>query len=230
MCIRDRYKGSGAKAIFYRQLLEYKKNKTFIFGIFTLISLALGVGIAIFAYLNHLSASPYRFFIVPGVMAYMVFIFTSYATKWSKELENPYTYLIPDSTIRKVWYATLIEHVRSLVDGCLITIPAAVVLRLTPVQAVLTVLIYVCLQATKLYFNVLSEALLGNILGNFGKQMMRLLGEGIVIMIAVLACVAGTLLVNVEFGFFALILSSVILTGLVAWGGSIAFSKMESLQ
>ncbi|MCU6736946.1 putative ABC exporter domain-containing protein [Diplocloster agilis] len=224
------YKGSGAKAIFYRQLLEYKKNKTFIFGIFTLISLALGVGIAIFAYLNHLSASPYRFFIVPGVMAYMVFIFTSYATKWSKELENPYTYLIPDSTIRKVWYATLIEHVRSLVDGCLITIPAAVVLRLTPVQAVLTVLIYVCLQATKLYFNVLSEALLGNILGNFGKQMMRLLGEGIVIMIAVLACVAGTLLVNVEFGFFALILSSVILTGLVAWGGSIAFSKMESLQ
>ena len=91
-------------------------------------------------------------------------------------------------------------------------------------------LIYVCLQATKLYFNVLSEALLGNILGNFGKQMMRLLGEGIVIMIAVLACVAGTLLVNVEFGFFALILSSVILTGLVAWGGSIAFSKMESLQ
>lgn len=224
------YKGGGAKAIFYRQLLEYKKNKTFIFGMFTLMCLIGGIGIAVFAYLNDLAHNPGKYFILPGVMAYIIFIFTAYATKWTKELENPYTYLIPDSPMKKMWYATLIEHIRSLIDGSLLTIPAAVILKLTPLQTILTILIYVCLQATKLYFNVLSEALLGNVLGNFGKQIMRLLGEAIVITFGVIAGVLGTILINMETGFLLMILVTVILTGLAAWGGSIAFGKMEALQ
>ena len=41
------YKGKYAKAIFYRQLLEYKKNRFFIFGFYTLICLLFTVAIAI---------------------------------------------------------------------------------------------------------------------------------------------------------------------------------------
>ena len=42
------YKGGGAKAIFYRQLLEYKKNRTFIFSWMTLVNLAVS-GFLIYA-------------------------------------------------------------------------------------------------------------------------------------------------------------------------------------
>ena len=63
---------------------------------------------------------PGKIFIIPGVVAYVTFIFTGYATKWSKELENPYTYLIPDTPLKKVWYSTKIEHYRAIVDGILV--------------------------------------------------------------------------------------------------------------
>lgn len=42
------YKGTGAKAIFYRQLLEYKKSRFFIFSILSLLCLAGSIAIAIY--------------------------------------------------------------------------------------------------------------------------------------------------------------------------------------
>ena len=42
------YKGSGAKAIFYRQLLEYKKSRFFLFGGQTLVSLVVAVGFPVY--------------------------------------------------------------------------------------------------------------------------------------------------------------------------------------
>ena len=143
-----------------------------------------------------------QFFLVPIASAYVTFIFSGYLTKWAKEMESPYTYLIPDKPIRKLWYATLIEHIRSAADGLLVTLPAAVVLGLPLGYILLNVLFYVCLQANKLYFSVLSESLLGNVLGNTGKTILRMVGQMIVITIAVVIAAVVTIAVNFTAGFF----------------------------
>ena len=171
-----------------------------------------------------------KVFAIPAVVSYILFIFSGYATKWSKELENPYTFLIPDSGIHKLWYATKVEHIRSLVDGCLITIPGAVALGLSPVITILTVLLYMCLIANKLYLNMLSDALLGKMLGSTAKSFLRVLLQGFVILIGIVAAAIGGIALGVEAGFFLMILIVTVITLAAALGASISFERMESLD
>ena len=226
---RVEYKGTGAKAIYYRQLLEYKKTRFFIFGFNTLVSLLVGVGIAVFAHFTGLAeeAGRYGIFIIPGVMAYVVFIFSGYATKWSKELENPYTYLIPDNSFRKLWYATKIEHIRAIVDGVLMAVPGALVLGISPVLTALFVLLYVCLMANKLYYFMLADLIIGQLLGTVGRSMVKVFLQGIVIGIAVMAAVLGGIFLGIEAGFAIMIAVTLVLTFLGALIAATSFYKME---
>ncbi len=227
-----KYKGFYGKAIYFRQMLEYKKNPTFIFGWNTLLCLGIGILIGAVGYFNHAVSElgPAKVFIIPGVESYMSFILSGYATKWSKELENPYTYLIPDTPLKKMWYATKIEHIRSIVDGILITLPGAVVFEIGPVLTVLTVLLYVCLQANRLYYGMLADALIGNLLGNTGRTLIKTLFQGIAILIGIIAAIVAGIVVSVEAGFFVMILAMGLLTFAGAVAASVSFTRMEVLD
>lgn len=223
------YKGGYARAIFYRQLLEYKKNKYFIFNLYTLFAFLGGLGIGYYCYKTGTPGSIKGYYVIPGVGAYLTLIFSGYATKWSKEMKNPYTYLIPDQPVRKLWYATAIEHVRSLIDGCLLAVPGVIIMGFSPLTAVLYILIYACLQANKLYINILGEVLLGDVLGAFGKQIFQMLFQGIIMCIGIVVCVVVTALTGVQGGLLGLLIYVLIATGAIATGGSIAFQRMEVL-
>jgi len=225
------YKGYYAKAIFYRQLLEYKKSKFFIFGINTIISLLISVGIIL---LMHFGDGAKEFgdikeFVIPGVMAYVAFLTSGYATKWSKELANPYTYLMPDTAFKKLWYATLMEHIRSAVDGCLIAIPAGIYMGINPVQILLAICMFVCLQAIKLYLTVFAEGVLGNLLGTAGRQIMRMVIFSSLIGIGVAGAVIGTIFINIVAGYLIMLVISVILTFACMVVASNIFEKMEAV-
>lgn len=226
------YKGTGAKAIYFRQMLEYKKNPTFIFGWNTLLCLGIGVLIGAVSYFNGLGEElgMAKIFIIPGISSYMVFLFSGYATKWSKELENAYTYLIPDTPLRKVWYATKIEHIRSLADGILITLPGAVMLGISPLMAALTVLMYVCLQANRLYYGMMADALIGNSLGSTGRTLLKMLLQMMALSVAIVPTITVGVLAGVEMGFFVLIVVMTALTFAGAAVASISFRRMEVLD
>lgn len=224
------YKGKYAKAIFYRQLLEYKKSRFFIFGMASLVSLIAGIAIAVFGYYNYDEIKQLAAFIIPGVSAYITFIFSGYATKWSKEMSHPYTFLLPDSPARKLWYATLVEHIRAAVDGALITIPAAITLRLNGIQIVLSILVYICLQANKLYLNVVTDAIMYKYLGNVGKQLFRVFMQGIIIGVCAVGAILGGLFLGIEVGYIFMIIISVAVTALLALIASKSFENMESIE
>ncbi len=226
------YKGTYAKAIYFRQLLEYKKNPTFIFGWNTLLFLGLGVAIAVFACLHDVTEEfgAAKIFIIPGVVSYIAFIFSGYATKWSKELENPYTYLIPDSPLKKLWYATKIEHIRAIVDGIFITVPGAVFLGIGPVLTILTVLLYICLNANRLYYNMLADVLIGNLFGNMGRSLVKMLLQSIAIGFSIVAAVLGGVFLGVEAGFFLMILIMGAFTFAGALLASVSFNRMEVME
>lgn len=163
-----KYKGTGAKAIFYRQILEYKKSRWFIFGFTSVLYLILGVGIGIAAKMipEFAELQEFECLIIPGVAAYIAFMTSGYRTKWSKELEHPLTFLIPDGAIKKLWYATLVEHIRGLCNGLFITIPAAIGMELEPAYAVLGILCCVLLNAGQVYMELLARFISGkNALG-----------------------------------------------------------------
>lgn len=81
----------------------------------------------IFAYVLKKSVSDSRAGIaLMGVVAYVALIMSGYTGKWESELKNPYIFLIPDSPLKKMWYATLMEHVKAFADGCIICIPIGI--------------------------------------------------------------------------------------------------------
>lgn len=225
------WKGFGAKALFYRQLLEYKKSKFFIFDGITLLSLLAGIGMA---YLFSREMGPgedleaFGEYALPVVAGYIIFIFTTMTGKWAKELKSPYTYLIPDSAFKKLMSATALQHVQSLINGCLLTIPAAIVIGLSPVVIVLTVLFYVLLSANKLYALAVAEIVTGNVLGTTGKQLLQMLIQGIAIGMAVLGAVVGEMVSGVVVAYAMMDLFLLLFTGLFMVIAALNFNRLES--
>ncbi len=224
------YRGKGAKAIFYRQLLEYKKSRFFIFDINTLCALIAGCFVSFLCSGEEGFAAENSSLILAGAMAYVTLIFSAYQGKWGKELLTPYTFLIPDNPFRKLWYATLMQHVQALVNGCLYVLVPVIVLHIPLSTAALTVLCYVVFCACKLYILTVAEVAVGNVLGNVGKQFFQLFLLGIVILLGVLGAALGMALGGINLAYVVmLVLLSLVLVILLTIS-TLCFYRMETLK
>lgn len=221
------WKGTGARAIFYRQLLEYKKSKFFIFNGNTLLSLGAGIGIA-FLYVREGGFGGMDPYIIPMVSAYITFIFTAMNGKWAKELKSPYTYLIPDSAFAKLLNATGLQLIQNFINGLLITIPGAVVMEMHPGAAVLCVAACTVFSSNKLYALAVAEITVGGVLGTVGKQMFQMFIQCLVISAAVLGAVLGAMSggVLLAYGIMVAFLLSFTLVFMVI--AALNFYKMET--
>lgn len=230
---RVTYRGGGARAIYYRQLLEYKKSRFFLFNYNSFIMMLGSVCVVIMRAMGVISAEkigPAAVFILPGVSAYLTFIFSSVAPKWSKELQNPYTFLLPDTAMRKMWYSTILEHVKALFDGAILCVPVGLVLRLSMLQIVLSILIYVCLQANRLYISMVCDGILRPLFGSFGLTLIRMMAQGLIMVLGIIGAVVGTAAAGPEVGFVILIVIALIFAMLLALLSSVLFGRMESLE
>ena len=90
-------------------------------------------------------------FFLLGVFAYVALFIIWDTGKWESELKNPYIFLIPDSPLKKMWYATLMEHVKAFADGCIICIPIGIFWHVPVIEIIYCILIYTVLQADRLY-------------------------------------------------------------------------------
>lgn len=221
------WRGTGARAIFYRQLLEYKKRRFFIFDTTTVFALAAGLGIA-WLYLREGSFGEMTPFIIPAASAYLIFIFTSMNGKWAKELASPYTYLIPDTPFAKLVNATAMQHVQSLVNALLITLPGAVVMGMSPALVLLTILGYVALSANKLYALAVAEIVAGNTFGTVGRQIFQMLMQGLVIMVAALGAIPGMSAGGLPMAYLMMDVVLLLFTAAFMVIASLNFDKLES--
>lgn len=222
-----KWKGTGAKAIFYRQLLEYKKKKYFIVDVNMVFALLAGIVIA-WLYVREGGFNGIEDYIIPMASAYVTFIFTTLNGKWAKELKSPYTYMIPDSAFHKLLNATAIQLIQALVNGLLITVPGAVVMGMPPVAAVLCVIACATLSANKLYALAVAEIAVGGTLGTVGKQLFQLFIQGFVIFGAVLGAVLGNMMGGVTPAYGMMVLVLLLFTGGFMVIAALNFYKMEA--
>lgn len=226
--VSESFKASGAKAIFYRQLLEYKKERFFIFSKMTLLCLGMSLILAKSMEAGaRKSGVPQLFFM--GIILYIALIFSGYLGKWENELKNPYLYLIPDKPIKKLWYATLMEHIKSFVDGCVFCIPIGIGWRLDMLQIILAILTYTVLQANRLYTRVVAQCILGDTLGKTGQNLVRSLIQMMILGIgAAVSAIAG-FMINMDLVFPIILIYSMIVTVATGLLASIRFHTMEQL-
>lgn len=226
--ITESFGATGAKTIFYKQLLEYKKEKYFIFTKTTLVSLVIAV---IFSwFLRHAAMnSGFPQFYLLGIVGYMTLILSGTFGKWENELKNPYLFLIPDNPIKKLWYSTLMEHIKALLDGCVFCIPLGVAWHIKPAQIVFTILIYTILQANRIYTKVIAQCLLGDTLGKKGQDFVRCLIQMALLGVGIGVAAAVGLAVNLDLVFPIILIYSIIITVIIGLLASIRFNTMEQI-
>ncbi len=226
--VRERISAKGAKAIFYRQRLEYKKEKFFIFSKVTLIAVVIAFFLCYTLRETAMESGVAEMFLL-GVIAYMSIVMSGYLGKWENELKSPYLYLIPDTPLKKLWYATLMEHVKALVDGSVICIPVGIFWHMEPVYVVFCILIYAVLQADRLYTKVIAQCLVGEIFGKTGQNLLRIciqfallgMGAGVAVLVGIF--------INTGLIFPILLAYSVMVTAAMGFLASLRFETMEQL-
>ena len=163
--------GSGASSIFHRHLLEYKKSGIPFIDKTTFIM--IGMGIISRYFFKGANMNTILFFSI-----YMLFFFTLQG-KWGQELSKPFIYLIPYSSISKLFYATLADLIKYTVDGLSLFIVSGVILKSGAVVSILCALCYASFGAIYTYSDVLSRKLLGEThsknLQTFSKMGISLL-------------------------------------------------------
>lgn len=226
---RVEYRGGGASAIFYRQLLEYKKQRFFIFGFLTLVFLAAGLvtGWLTMREGDVLQNAQWRYYVIPGILMYVGFVFSGYKTRWAKELENPYVFLIPDSSFKKMWYATVIDHVRAAIHGLLFVVPAMIGMKIEWWYLPVYLVMQVCMNAAFLYSSTVCRYLLGNVVGDTLLRSLHMIIAWLVILVALPIAVVVTVVGGIAAGLLTGSLYLLILALLLAWAGSVSFSRME---
>lgn len=224
--IKGSIKGSGAKAIFYRQLLEYKKARFFIFNSMSIISFFIAF---IMARTNG-GNKKYAGLLLLGILAYVIFCTGGYIGKWEKELENPYLYMIPEKPIKKLWYATLMEHIKAFLDGSVMCIFIGLGWHLPVWQIVSAILIYVLFQASKMYMRIFALYILGNNFGDQIRKLFRMLIQSSVMGVGIgIATVVG-IVINMNLVFPILLIYSIIVTAAVMFLASSRFEVLEQLD
>ena len=128
-----------------------------------------------------------------------------------------------------MWYATLMEHIKALITGCIICIPIGVFWHVGTVEIVFCILIYVVIQADRLYTTVLAQCLLGDVFGKTGQNVLRMFIQTALLGVGVLGAVLAGIFVNMDFIFPIVLIYSMMVTVAMGILASLRFETMEQL-
>lgn len=227
------YRGGGARAVFYRQYLEIRKSRWYIFGGQTLAAVVLAAlltwsissGKNTAAVLE--SMESLRYYVIPLALLYFALIFSGQQNRWGKERENPYIFLIPDTAFKKLWYATLMTHVSNGIHGLILIAPLCWALRLPPWMILLYAPFYVAMAAVWLYADVICETYLSSSIPAVGRRILRMLLSFTAVFTALPAMIAAEFFAGPVAGVAAGFVFLCGMTAILLLAGAHSFSRME---
>ncbi len=180
------YKGTGASALFYRQILEYKKVGFLFIDKITIIMLVAGVvgGFILSNFNVNVSISLY-------FAIYLNFLF-AFSGKWVHEFKNTLIYLMPGTALSKLWYATAANHIKHFIDGIAVFIPIFIILKLDIIMCIGYILAYTAIGAIYIYAEVLSRRLFGRMYKGNISNIFKM----ICIFVILIPAIVGFILLN----------------------------------
>lgn len=218
------YTSKGVRTIFSRQILEYRKTGIFFVNKNTLVLCVFGI------------LSKYLF---PGTSIRTTLYFTIYILfffavqgKWAQEVSKPYIYLIPGNSMTKVFYATLSDNLKNVIDGILLFSIAGVVFGSDIVTILLSTVAYTTFGAVYVYTDVVSRRFLGavhsQVLAIFIKLFVTLfiIAPGLVGSVILDVMAKGDLLMN-YYALLTIIVYNLVACGILALLGKGIFETLE---
>jgi len=158
-------------------MLEYRKASFFLFfDKATLMVVLFGIGFKFLMGEGGISILVTLFF-----SAYMLFFFVVQG-KWPTELGKPYIFLIPESNVKKLFYSTLTENVKNLLDGAILFAVSYFFYNTTLPVILLCIISYTLYGAVYIYGDIVSLRLFGKIHNKVMQLFLKLFVSFIVVL------------------------------------------------
>lgn len=171
--VNQGFGSGGAKAIFYKHIMEYRKNGFFFIGKETIGVVVFGIASKYF--MPNSTMTTVLYFSI-----YMLFL-QSMQGKWIEEMKLHYIYLIPASSIQKIFYGTLANHMKNLVDGIILFAIAGFMFKSDIITILLSAVTYTTFGSLFVYNEVLARRLFGDKHSKIFKLIMRVILIGVII-------------------------------------------------
>lgn len=213
-------KSQGAKIIFERQVLEYKRSGFFFVDKMTLIMGASSLAFGFFTNNKNAGINTIMYFAI-----YMLLIFT-FKGKWSEELSKPYIYLIPESSGVKIFYATLANHVKNFVDGLVLFLICGIIFKTNPVVILLATLTYVSFGAIFIYVDLVLRRMVGGNISRVIESTIKFILLIIVILPGIIISVVVSLNYKAPVGTFLMYFSMIVYNCLISFIGILLSRKI----
>ena len=219
--------GTGAKVIFSKQWIEKRRSSRFILTFKDLLFLVVSIG-AGFIFRNEVLESGTFFAAIAGITIYVA-VFFSPGQRWLDEFSKYYVYIIPEKNFVKLWYATLIENINILIQVSLMTLPAAILLRISPIEVLLVLVVQVLIRTMLLYKSIFFDGYLGGKLGVNIAQVISLFITMLLI-IGPAIMVGISLLIGILPSFIAISIYCILFIILFMIMSAKALSNMENIK
>lgn len=158
--VNQKLSGSGASAIFYKHLLEIRKTAYLFF--FDRSSVTVIISAIAFKFITPGESSFFTLTFILAFSLYMLLLLQMQG-RLNTELEKHYIYLIPESSSKKLFFATLGEHAKNLFDGSVLFILAGILFK-APIPIIIgCIATYTLFGAVYSYADVLSRKLFGRV-------------------------------------------------------------------
>lgn len=152
-------KGSGAMVIFHKQLLEMKRKSRFV--IIDNFTIFVTVLLGVVGYNMKLREAPVEaYYGILGTMIYLQYFLTVFG-RFKMELLKPYIFLIPESSLKKVFAASLISLLKPCVDGALFFAILTITGNINPLHSIFLALAYAASGAVFVGMTILYQRVLG---------------------------------------------------------------------
>lgn len=162
-----------ARAILSKQILEEKKTGLIFIDKSTLSTIGFTL---IFAFILRENGVNFLLYMI----IYMNIIL-SQSNLWAKELEKHYIYLIPESSIKKIIYATLLENFKALITGLITFTIATFIYDISLFEGLVLGITYASFTSVILFSDLLIRRILGVGLSIFAERLIRFLIIGIML-------------------------------------------------
>ena len=223
---KDEIKYSGAAAILSRQILEFKKTGFLFLDMNTIIMNAVAIGYAYFSKKGGMMQLLY-------MLTYMNLIFLA-STGWNMELKNHYIFLIPESSSKKVFYASAMEIFKSFVNGLIVFTISTILFKENIILGIIMAFTYTSFTSLILYSDLVTRRLLSG-------QGNLLISRFLRMIITILFVIPGIVLsfvfnafgskVNIYLGnygeYFIIIVYNILVCALFAFLSRGIFEKIE---
>jgi len=209
--VRQKMAGSGGMAIFSKTMLEMRKTAWLLFVDRTTVTVvAASLAFRLFMPDEARTGGFVSMFSILGFSVYMLFFF-SVQGRWALELGKPYIFLIPASTAEKLFFATLAEHLKNMLDGALLFIISGILFKAEWYMIIACIFSYVMFGAVFQYGDVLARRIFGGVHGKSLMMFLKLffvlliLVPGIAAVVVVGILFQSTLLMILAFGGWGMI-------------------------